>query len=177
MINAKEYGKALFELSVESGTVEGVKADCQLLKKLLSENPDYKKLLDSPAVAKEERLGLIDSALSALGERLCNLLKILSEKHEVHSIDTVLDGFWEAHDLANSIERVEAVTAIPLTKEQIKALTLKLEAKTGKTVIIRNTIDKSILGGIKLRYLGIQLDGSVKTRLESFEKNLKNIVI
>jgi F-type H+-transporting ATPase subunit delta len=53
----------------------------------------------------------------------------------------------------------------------------KLAKMTGKTIIIKNTVDKSILGGVKLRYSGIQLDGSVKTRLDTFEKSLKNTVI
>ena len=46
-----------------------------------------------------------------------------------------------------------------------------------KTIILTNTVDPSILGGVKLRYLGVQLDGSVKTRLDKFEDALKNTVI
>ena len=30
---------------------------------------------------------------------------------------------------------------------------------------------------MKLRYLGIQIDGSIKTKLDNFEKSLKDLVI
>ena len=53
----------------------------------------------------------------------------------------------------------------------------KLSAMTGKKIILKNTISPEILGGVKLRYSGIQLDGSVKTRLDKFEASLKNTVI
>ena len=58
-----------------------------------------------------------------------------------------------------------------------KAIAKKLSDMTGKKVIVKNTVDPEILGGIKLRYLGTQIDGSIKTRLDGFAEGLKNIVI
>ena len=60
---------------------------------------------------------------------------------------------------------------------QIKAMTAKLISLTGKKIVLKNTVDPGILGGVKLRYSGIQLDGSVKTRLDGFEKSLKSVVL
>ena len=59
----------------------------------------------------------------------------------------------------------------------LKRLKDKLERATGKRVTVKNTVDKSLLGGIKLRYMGRQLDGTLKTKLEGIEKNLKNTII
>ena len=44
-------------------------------------------------------------------------------------------------------------------------------------IIIENKVDPSILGGMKLRYMGIQRDGSVKASLESFAAALGETVI
>ena len=82
-----------------------------------------------------------------------------------------------AYDISRGIERVEAISIIPLTAEQINKLTLKLEDLTGKKIIVNNTIDPSILGGMKLRYLGQQIDGSIKTKLDKIDKSLKDLVI
>ena len=46
---------------------------------------------------------------------------------------------------------------------------------TGKKIILKNTVKPEILGGVMLRYSGIQLDGSVKSRLDAFERSLKNL--
>ena len=53
----------------------------------------------------------------------------------------------------------------------------KLELQTGKHIFIENIVDASILGGVTLRYGGVQIDGSVKARLESLEKSLKGLVV
>ena len=177
MVNASEYGRALFMLTEETARTEIAVNDIKAVQKVLSENPEYVKLLDTPALPKEEKLLLIDKAFSKVDIYLVNLIKILCESHSVYMFDKTAETFFELYDEARGIERVEAVTAIPLSEEQKKKLTSKLAAITGKQIIIKNTVSKEILGGIQIRYSGKQIDGSVKTRLDSFEKSLKKIVI
>ena len=177
MIDAKEYGKALFLLTEEERTTKTVAEELLGVKKLLCENPRYIKLLDTPALAKEEKLALVDRAFASLDGNLLNFVKILCEKHAVYQLPRVADVYAALYDEARGIERVEAVTAVAMTEKQLSALTNKLAALTGKSIVIRKTIDPTILGGVVLRYAGTQLDGSLRARLESFEKSLKDLVI
>ncbi len=177
MTAKNEYGNALFLLSEEEGKTEITLRDIITADEIFSKNPDYVKLLETPALTKAERLALIDEAFSALDENLVNLIKILCEKRNVSSFSEVKKTFSFLYDEARGILHAEAVSSVAMTDEQIKRLSDKLSEKTGKTVILKNIVDKSILGGVKLRYLGVQIDGSVKTRLDTFEKNLKNTII
>lgn len=177
MTDIREYGKALFLLTEEAKTSESCLADLKAASALIKENEGYAKLLDTPALTKDERLGLISEAFSTLDPYLVNLIKILAERRLVYLFEKVAEGYTDAYDEARGIERVEAVTAVAMTDGQLSAMKATLTRLTGKTVVIKNTVDKSILGGVKLRYSGLQLDGSVKTRLDGFEKSLKEIVI
>lgn len=177
MVNASEYGRALFMLTEETARTESTVSDIKAVQKVLSENPEYVKLLDTPALSKEEKLLLIDKAFKQVDTYLLNLIKILCENHSVYMFGKTAETFFDLYDEARGIERVEAVTAVPLSEEQKKKLASKLAAITGKQIIIKNTVSKEILGGIQIRYSGKQIDGSVKTRLDSFEKSLKKIVI
>lgn len=177
MAFSNEYGKALFMLSEESGNTEKVLSDVKLANEAFSKNPEYVKLLDTPAITKAEKLTLIDEAFASLDESVKNLIKILCEKHSVFSFGEVAKTYFEAYDESRGIEHVEAVTAIAMTKTQLDAMKAKLAKITGKHIIIKNTVDPKILGGVKIRYSGIQLDGSIKTRLDKFEESLKNTVI
>ena len=177
MAMQNEYAKALFLLSEEDGNSDTMLSDVKLVSQIFSENPDYVRLLDTPAVSKNEKLVLIDEAFSSIIPNLKNLLKMLSEKHIVFSFSEIEKGFVALYNESRGIEHVEAVTAVPMSDVQIEKMKEKLAKMTGKTIIIKNTVDKNILGGVKLRYSGIQLDGSLKTRLDSFEKSLKNTVI
>ena len=175
MIDAREYAKALFLLSEEEGSTDTVLEDVRLVSEIFSKNADYVKLLDTPALTKAEKLSLIEDAFSSLHYCVKNLLKILCEKHLVHMFKDVVLSFNGLYDEHCGIERAEAVTAIPLTNKQKDALSAKLSEMTGKKIILKNTVNPKILGGVMLRYSGIQLDGSVKTRLDNFAESLKNL--
>lgn len=175
--DAKSYGDALFMLADELNQADEMKDDLSTLCKTISENPDYLKLLDTPALSREERVKLADEAFDGLNKNLVNLVKILIERRVAYLIFKIRDAYMSAYDVSRGIERVEAITVLPLTDIQLSKLQNKLANITGKQIIIKNTIDSSILGGMKLRYLGIQIDGSVKTKLDNFEQSLKDIVI
>ena len=173
----KEYGKALFMLSEELGNTEEVLADLTAVAEVFEQNPAYQKLLDTPAVSKSEKLALVSEAFLSVEESGVNLIKILCEKHSVHAFCDVSKIFRALYNEARGIENVEAVSAVAMSEEQIARMTEKLSNMTGKKIILKNTVSPEILGGVKLRYSGIQLDGSIKTRLDKIEKSLKNIVI
>lgn len=175
--NAKNYGDALFMLAKELDQINNVKNDFDTLCESIEQNPEYLKLLDTPSLSREERVNLVDKAFGMLNKNLVNMVKILAERRIVYLIFKIRTAYMVAYDMHYNIERVEAISAIPLTSQQVNKLQLKLEKVTGKQIIVTNTIDSSILGGMKLRYLGIQIDGSIKTKLDNFEKSLKDLVI
>ena len=177
MTDAKEYGKALFLITEEDGVSDKILSDINLTEGVLKANPDYVKLLNSPALSKDERVELVGKAFSGIDERLSNLLKLLTERRIMHIFDKAAKTYKTLYDESRGIVRVEAVTAVPLSDKQAKAIKDKLTYSLRKTIVLSNTVDASILGGVKLRYSGVQLDGSVKTRLDKFEAALKNTVI
>ena len=174
---AKAYGDALFMLAEELSETEEIKRHADIVCATIEANPSYTSLLDSPAISREERLALIDGSFGSLNKNLVNLVKILAEKRLTHLLTRVLECFLAEYDRSRGIERVSVISAVPMTAEQIARLRAKLEAITGKQIIVNNTCDPSLLGGMKLRYQGIQLDGTVKTKLDGFAKRLSELVI
>ena len=171
------YGEALFSLAEELGETEQVKSDMQTLLAVIDASPEYLKMLDSPALSREERLALIDGSLASLNKSLVNTAKLLTERRLAHTVPKVLEHFVKAYERSRGIERVDVISAIPLSESQTAKLKAKLEGITKKQIIISNTHDPALLGGMKLRYMGLELDGSIKTKLDGFEKSLSELVI
>lgn len=177
MIDTKEYAKALFLLAEERGALQAILCDLKQAAEALAEAPDYVALLDSPSLSREEKDALIDEAFASLDTDLCSFLKILSAKHSLYTLSRTADAYEALCDEAMGIIRAEAITAAPLTEAQAEKLKARLEEETKKTVILSNTIDPSLLGGVKLRYMGKQLDGSLKNRLEAIRKSLQSTAL
>ncbi len=174
---AREYGRALFMLTEELGTTDAVREEALALAALIKDTTGYTALLDTPALSTEERLSLIDEALGGLNEYLVNLVKLLTERREAYLLTRALLAYEEEYKESRGIIEAEAITALALTEREKDALRAKLEAITGKEIIIQNRIDPTLLGGIKLRYMGIQLDGTVKTKLDTFRRMLGDAIV
>ena len=177
MTDMKEYASALFLLAREEGMTALIYEELASLKSLLLENPDYVKLLDTPAMKKEERLALAETAFAGFSEYVRNVIMLLCEKHLAAGLPRLIDGYSALYDEECGILRAEAVTAVAMSDAQIKRLVAKLGAITGKTVVLKNTVDPTTLGGVKLRYAGNQLDGSIRAGLERFENALAGVVL
>lgn len=177
MTGAANYAEALFSLSEELRQSDAVLADVIAVRDALSANPDYFKLTDTPALSVPEKLGLISRAFSSVGESVRNLLLILCEKHSVHIFPEIAKEYILLYNESRNIITAEITSAVALSGEQTEKIRRKLEKMTGKTVNIKCKIEKELLGGITLSFMGRQLDGSLRARLASIEDGLKNTIL
>lgn len=161
----KEYGDAIYALAVEENCLDEVLEGLELAVGVFRENPGYLTLVQNPALSKEERLGLLDEAFSGAHLYARNLLKLLCERSAMDLCAGCLEQFRSLVYAQRGILPVEVISAVELTGEQQEALKEKLAAKTGKTILLESKLDPAVLGGVKLRYEGRELDGTTAGRL------------
>ncbi len=177
MTDLKNYAEAVFLIAEEENALELTKNELEALNKVMEENPEYTTILDTPAISKEERLGLVGEAFSGFSENVRNLICIITEKREIHAIPKLYAEFMSLYNKKMGIIPVEVISAVELSPEQTEKLGKKLCEKLSGKVVIKNTVDKKILGGLILRYNSVQLDGSVKARLDSIAESLRSAVV
>lgn len=172
------YGCALYELAQQESLCEAVLGQLQVLEASFRAEPGYLRLLSTPNLSKEERLDVVEKSFrEKVHPYVLNFLKILTEKGYAKHFSDCCKAYEDRYNEDHGILPVQAVTAVPLTEEQSRKLTQKLESLTGKTVKLQNTVDESCLGGVRLLYDGVQVDGTVKNRLDSIGDLLKNTVL
>ena len=177
MIDAQGYGKALFELAQDNQNEAQVRNELLLVRKVLCENPEYITLMDTPAVSSEEKCRLLNTAFGSMDAMLQNFLSILCEKRSFFRFNACADAFCLAYDEAHNILRATAITAVAMSKSQEDALRTKLSELTGKNIELINRIDPSVLGGVTLRYAGVQIDDSIQARLETLRRSLAETIV
>ena len=174
----QQFARAMFELSQENGEREIVREELHLIEDVLKQNPTYGTLLDTPAITREEKLSLVENAFASLGsENVKNLMKLLTERRECHLFSSIVRAFDALYDEALGILRVEAITAYAMTDAQKTALEAKLAKKTQKTIVLTNIVKPEVLGGVLLRYGEVQLDGTLKNRLDTLAESISDVIV
>jgi len=175
---ASVYGQALYDLARDEGLSESILSELKVLGEVFKQNADFVRLLSSPGLSKAERLNIVhESFAGKVNPYVLNFMKILTEKGYMHHFSDCCEVYREKYNTDNGILPVKAVTAHPMTKDQISRLSSKLEKITGKKIELDNAIDPSCIGGVRLDYDGKRVDDTVAGRLDRLHAMLKNTIL
>jgi len=169
----KEYGEALYELCNEENCAQETGEQLDMVCALFRGEPKYTGILQNPALPRQERLGMLDETFrDSVHPYLLNFLKLLCERSALEALPGCTERFHALYNEDRGLLPVTATSAVALTEAQKQALAEKLSRLTGKTVLLENRVDKSLMGGVKVNYDGKELDGSVAGRLEALRRVL-----
>ena len=172
------YGGALYQLAAEESISEAILAQLQVLDDSFRENGEFLTLMDSPALPKAERCGILQASFGGqVHPYVLNFLKILTEEGHIRQFSPCFRAYRDQYNQDNNILPVTAVSAIALSQEQIQRLTEKLQGITGATIALNNRVDPACLGGIRLDFQGKRLDDTVAHRLQEIRELLQKTVL
>ncbi len=174
------YGDAYFELCCEQG--EGGLSDylteLRTLSDIFDENPGFIKVMGTPTVSVEEKVGLCrDITENGKLSSLCgNLLCVLAEKNRMGCFSDIVKRFNELYNDKFKLAEITVTASEPLSDKMKEQIAAKMSTIIGKTVTIREKVDKSIIGGIVIDYGTRRYDGSVRARLDALKKELGSVI-
>ena len=172
------YGGALYSLCKEEKLSDAALQELEVLHQAFRNEPDFLRLLTVPNITVQERCRILDDCFrERVQPYVLNFMKILTEKGLMKSFSACVAHYRELYNQDHNILPVTAVTAVPLTQSQSDRLEKKLSELTGKIAQLHNCVEPSCLGGVRLDYDGMQVDGSVASRLEAVRELLKNTVL
>ena len=168
------YGSSLYDLAFEEGISEEIMGDMALIGSVFSENPEYRKLLSSPALPKDERKALIRDAWGGKINRYSlNFLQLLVDEDIAAEFAECESSFRSLYNKEKGILEVRAVSAVPLSEAQKERLRSVIAQKTGKRIEMRFDVDRALIGGMRLEMDGKSYEGSVSYYLEELRSLLK----
>ena len=168
---AKEYGDGLYALCVEENLTKDVLAELQALKGVFREQPDFCRLLSNMSLARQERVGILDSALRGqVHPYVLNFLKILCERGALHEFEGCEAAFRESYNRDNGVVEAAVTTHEVLDDDQRRRLMEKLRAMTGREVHLTEKVDPAVVGGVLLEMNGKRYDNTLRHRLEEIRR-------
>ena len=144
---AKRYAKALFELAEEKKLVAEIWAEFKSFLTLIQENTDLQLVLRHPNDIQREKM------LSALWQQQFSelffhfLLLVLRNKRS-DLLPQIFDNYQTRYDTYMNRIRALAITAFPLSENELNKLKRELAKYLHADVAIENKVDPAIIGGI-----------------------------
>ena len=78
---SKTYGDALFEIAAETGRMEDLCKEAEIVSAVLAENPEISKLMNHPKIVKEEKIEIIENIFKGkISDELVGLIRMIVDK-------------------------------------------------------------------------------------------------
>ena len=171
----ERYAQALFDLALETKTLDAVRADLKSLKAAWIDSADLRRLATSPVISAEDQTkGMVAIATAAKYQVTTrNFLGLLAQNGRARDLTAVIAAFEDLYAKHAGLVAAEVVSTQALSAAQLKSITAALTQALGKNPEITTRIDPSILGGLKVKVGSRLFDASLKTKLDQMKFALR----
>ncbi|SNS10483.1 ATP synthase F1 subcomplex delta subunit [Sphingomonas laterariae] len=166
---------ALFELARDEKQLDAVSASLSTLKQALAESDDLRRLTTSPLVSRDSAAKAIaaTAATLKLDSFTAKFLGVLAANGRLGQIAPAIRAYGQLAAQHRGELTAEVTSAHPLNDDQVAQLKTTLKSQLGRDVSVDLTVDPAILGGLIVKVGSRQIDGSIRTKLNTLATAMK----
>lgn len=169
------YATALFELARDERQLDAVMKDLKTVADALKQSGDLRVLTQSPLIGRASAGKAIAAVAGALGTGTIptHFLGVLAENGRLREFAAIVRAFRALVAAHRGEASAEVVSAHPLDATQLGALQDRLRKRFGREVNIDAQVDPAILGGLIVKLGSQQIDGSLRTKINTLAHVMK----
>lgn len=104
---------------------------------------------------------------------LHSFLALLQEHRALSQADKILEAFRKYAYSQEGIVAVTATTAQEIDHKTTQSIIKSLEDVLNKKVVLQAAVDPEQIGGLKVRFDDVVVDGSIRTKLAALKDHLQ----
>ena len=164
----RQYARALFSLALEKEAVESTYQDLTDFINALDDQAKLFFLHPKIEIANKHQV------IQMVGKNslVINFLKVLLDNSRFELLPAIATEYQELINEMNETIEVMVYAKNELSATNIKKIKKKLQNKLLKNVVIKQTINESIIGGFKIEYQGQVIDETINSSLNMLKKTL-----
>jgi F-type H+-transporting ATPase subunit delta len=173
-IIAKRYARALIQIGQEDGQYEQYGQELKAFQEILEASPELRAVMVNPIYEREDKkalLGAIQGKLR-LSQVVRNFLLLLIDKRRMGSFKDIVRCYDVLADELAGRVTAKVTSAIPLEDSILQDIRRRLEAMTGKRVLVQVEQEPGLIAGVVTQIGDTVYDGSVRTQLASIRETL-----
>lgn len=174
---AQRYATALFDLAKEDNALPGLEADATALEAALAASPELSAMIASPILSRTEQTAAVTAIAAKMGVAplMANTLALMGANRRLFVLPQFIANLRARISAEKGEVTAEVTAASVLSAAQSEKLAATLKAKTGKTVILKTTVDASLIGGLVVKLGSTMIDTSVKAKLAALQNAMKEV--
>ncbi len=167
------YAEALFEIAKAENSMENVEEDLLRFKKLSKDSGELREFIHNPKIGPSEKKGALSEILGKDTSHITlNFLNLIIDQNKQRQLPKIIEKYFNlAASFRNKIT-AHVISAVPLTEDLIGEMERRLSVITGKDVVVKNEVDKSIIGGFIIRIKEKVLDASIYGQFEKLREKI-----
>ena len=172
---AERYATALYGIAEDQHQLDLVVDQMNGLGRLIDENADLRRLLESPLIDMHTATTALRAALEeqGFGKTVQDFAGVVAANRRLAALRSIVTAFASLVARKRGVVVAQVETAHPLTDVQEQQLRARLiEAGYGNVDIIKR-VDPSLLGGLVVRIGARLYDTSLKSRLQRLQYAMK----
>ena len=169
---ARPYAEAAHKIASETNAVKAWLKNLAILSATIKD-AKVKAILASPSVNEKDKIGFLKEMVSKTSKDFITFLEILLENKKIYYIDSIAELFHEMVLADDEILIANVETAYPLSSEQKDKLSKKLQKEHSKKIMIEESVNKSLIAGIKIHVNNQVIDHSIKFRINAMREQIK----
>lgn len=167
------YTKVLFELASAADAVDSVDEGLRTIAETIADNVDLREALDDDQISAEKKRAVLAGVFSgSVAPEAVSIVTVMVERGHGSSLKRVIEQYGELAEKERGILVVEVTTASELSDALRRTVIDRLTAALGRPVSLRERVDASMLGGIRINVAGRVLDGSLSSQLDAMRSVL-----
>ncbi len=166
------YAEALFEAAKEAGKLAEVHEALSDFAAAVEATPELRAVLRNPQLESSAKGEILRDLVGDDEPQLANFLALVAEKGRAGEIEEIAREFERLMAREERRLAVELTTARELSDDEADAIVKQIEQAAGRTVEATRTVDPDLVGGIVLRVGSLQVDASVRGRLQRLRQEL-----
>jgi F-type H+-transporting ATPase subunit delta len=170
---ARPYAEAAFKLADAQGKLADWSAALANLS-AVSGDARVRAAVGDPNLSAAKVAGLFISILSGkLSGEMENFVRVLAENGRLDVVAEIRTQYEALKNEREGVVEAEVISAFEMDKAQVTDLVARLEKKTGRKVKAKVSVDKALIGGVKVVIGDKVIDGSARAQLGALEIALK----
>lgn len=166
------YGQALYSLALEQDKLLSWQEEVKELKTVFEENSDFIMVLGSSFLSLKERQEILEKTLVGVDKNIIALILVIMENNRTSYLLDVFDAFNSYCNEYRGISEGYVYSTLKLDKKIISQIEEKISKIEKHQVELKNVIDPTLIGGVKVVIHDRIYDGSIKHHIEMMKKDL-----